>query len=41
MNSVLKINIIIFVLFSFTACQLFEDSPELQEKKQALELKKL
>jgi len=28
-------------LFSFNACQLFEDSPELQEKKHALELKKL
>lgn len=41
MKSILKINIIIFVLFSFNACQLFEDSPELQEKKQVLELKKL
>lgn len=41
MKSILKINIIIFILFSFSACQLFEDSPELQERKQALELKKL
>lgn len=41
MKSILKINIIVFILFAFTACQLFEDSPELQEKKQALELKKL
>ncbi len=41
MKSILKINIIIFVLLSFSACQLFEDSAELQEKKQALELKKL
>jgi len=28
-------------LFSFNACRLWEDSPELQEKKQALALKKL
>ena len=28
-------------MFSFNACRLWEDSPELQEKKQALALKKL
>lgn len=41
MKYILKMNIIVFIVFSFSACQLFEDSPELQEKKQALELKKL
>ena len=41
MKFILKTLLIFFVLFSFNACQLFEDSPELQEKKQALELKRL
>jgi len=36
-----KTILIILVLFSFNACRLWEDSPELQEKKQALALKKL
>lgn len=41
MKSILTSALIIFVFFSFTGCRLFEDSPELQEKKQALEMKKL
>ncbi len=41
MKSILKTILFILVMFSFNACQLFEDSPELQEKKQALEFKKL
>ncbi len=41
MKLVLKNIIIILIFFSFSACQLFEDSLELQEKKQVLELKKL
>ena len=41
MKLVLKNILILLILFSCTACQLFEDSPELQEKKQALALKKL
>jgi hypothetical protein len=41
MKSIFKYAFIIFISISFSACQLFEDSPELQEKKQALELKRL
>ena len=41
MKFFLKTILIILVLFSFNACRLWEDSPELQEKKQALALKKL
>jgi len=41
MKPILKTMILILILFSFNACQLFEDSPELQQKKQELELKKL
>ncbi len=41
MKSILKTILVVLVLFFFNACQLFEDSPELQERKQALELKKL
>lgn len=41
MKLVLKNIIIILILFSFSACQLFEDSLELQDKKQVLALKKL
>ncbi len=32
---------LIFIINFFNACQLFEDSPELQQKKQELELKKI
>lgn len=40
MKTVLRISILLgFILFS--GCQLFEDSPELQQKKQELALKKL
>lgn len=41
MQTVFKNILLIFILFSLNACQLFEDSPELQQKKQELELKKL
>lgn len=41
MQTVLKNILLVVILFSFNACQLFEDSPELQQKKQELELKKL
>ena len=41
MKFILETVLIILVIFSFNACQLFEDSPELQASKQALELKKL
>ncbi len=41
MQTVFKNILLIVILFSFNACQLFEDSPELQQKKQELELKKL
>lgn len=41
MKLYLKSILIILILFSFNACQLFEDSPELQEKKHALALKEL
>jgi len=41
MNTFCKYLLILFTLFFFSACQLFEDSAALQEKKQELELKKL
>lgn len=41
MQTVLKNILLVVILLSFNACQLFEDSPELQQKKQELELKKL
>ncbi len=41
MKLILKTVLTLFMMFSFNACQLFEDSPELQEKKQILELKKI
>jgi len=41
MKRIFKTMILIFIVFFFNACQLFEDSPELQQKKQELELKKL
>jgi len=41
MNLIFKYLIIFFTLFSLSACQLFEDSEELQAKKQELALKKL
>lgn len=41
MKLIFKSTLYILLLLSFNACQLFEDSPELQEKKQVLELKKL
>ena len=41
MKLIFKNILIILILLSFNACQLFEDSPELQEKKQTLALKKL
>lgn len=41
MQTVLKNILIVAILFSFNGCRLFEDSPELQQKKQELELKKL
>lgn len=41
MNTVLKMSLILFTLFLFSACQLLEDSEELQAKKQELALKKL
>lgn len=41
MQTVLKNILLVVILLSFNACQLFEDSPELQQKKQELELVKL
>jgi len=40
-NSTMKYILMIFIMFSLTACQLLEDSKELQEKKQELALKTL
>ncbi|PHR57847.1 MAG: hypothetical protein COA44_05075 [Arcobacter sp.] len=39
MNTIFKYLLIFFTLFLFSACQLFEDSQELQAKKQELALK--
>ncbi len=41
MNTLYKYTLIFFTLFFFSACELFEDSAALQEKKQELELKKI
>ncbi len=41
MKFVFKMMMLIFIMSFFNACQLFEDSPELQQKKQELELKKI
>lgn len=41
MNTIFKYLLIFFTLFLFSACQLFEDSEQLQAKKQELALKKL
>jgi len=41
MKTILKTLPLFFTLFLFSACQLFEDSKELQDKKQELALKKL
>lgn len=41
MNTILKYLLLLFTLYLFSACQLFEDSEELQAKKQELALKKL
>jgi hypothetical protein len=41
MKTLYKYLLILFTLFFFSACQLFEDSAELQDKKQELALKKL
>ncbi len=40
-NFIMKYMFMIFIMFSLSACQLFEDSKELQEKKQELALKTL
>ncbi len=40
-NFIMKYIFMIFILFAFSACQLFEDSKELQDKKQELALKTL
>jgi len=41
MNTIIKFLLISNILFFFSACQLFEDSAELQARKQELALKKL
>jgi len=41
MNTIMKFLLIFLTFFFFSACQLFEDSAELQERKQELALKKL
>ena len=41
MKIIMNLLLIPFIFFTFSACQLFEDSAELQEKKHELALKKL